>query len=131
MAKRGKSRSPGYVSGSHWSNCYSCGFAFRKEDLKLTWDNRWVDEDCWEQRHPQDFLRVLEEKVAAEQPILHDDTNNLQPGETLGPVITQAPTFGSTTSVANRGEADRMVCNSRDIPEATFGGQTMTDPERV
>ena len=131
MAYRGKSRNPGYKSGSHWSNCYSCGFAFRAEDLKLTWDNRWVCDEDWEQRHPQDFLRVLEEKVAAEQPILHDDTSNLQPGETLGNVTTTAPDFGSTTSVANRAEASRAVANKRDIPEATFGGQTMTNPQRV
>jgi hypothetical protein len=74
MAKRGVSRNPGYQAGSHWANCYSCGFQFRQEDLRKTWDNRWVCDEDWEPRHPQDFIRGIHEKISVEQPILPDST---------------------------------------------------------
>jgi hypothetical protein len=76
MAQRGKSRSPGYQAGSHWADCYSCGFAFRAEQLRKTWDNRYVCDDDWEERHPQDFIRIPAEKQAAGQPLLDDVTSN-------------------------------------------------------
>lgn len=77
MAKRGVSRSPGYIPGSHWAVCDSCGFQFRAEELKETWDHRWVCNDDWEPRHPQDFLRARAEKVGVSQPIRPDDTSNI------------------------------------------------------
>lgn len=76
MAQRGKSLSPGYIAGSHWANCYSCGFEFRAEELRKTWDNRWVCDDDWEPRQPQDFIRGIYEKVSVEQPILDDICTN-------------------------------------------------------
>jgi hypothetical protein len=84
MAKRGKSLNPGYKSGSHWANCFSCGFNFRKEDLKKTWDNRWVCNEDWEPRQPQDFLRTKKERVGVDEPILKDDTS-----------VEINPTFGT------------------------------------
>ncbi len=76
MAKRGISLNPGYRSGSHWAVCDSCGFQFRAEDLRQTWDNHWVCSDDFEVRHPQDFLRVKAEKITVEQPIRPDDLSN-------------------------------------------------------
>ena len=75
MAQRGKSRNPGYKPGSHWANCSSCGFAFRSEDLRETWDNRWVCDEDWETRHPQDFIYTEEERINVEQPVLPDSTS--------------------------------------------------------
>ena len=75
MAKRGVSKNPGYRASSHWAVCDSCGFQFRAEDLRETWDGRWVCEDDWEPRHPQEFLRVKEEKIAADQPLREDNTD--------------------------------------------------------
>lgn len=76
MASRGKSLNPGYKPGSHWANCWSCGFAFRAEKLKKTWDNRWVCDEDFEPRHPQDFIRVKAERTGVDGPILEDDTTN-------------------------------------------------------
>lgn len=87
MAKRGVSRSPGYKSGSHWAICDSCGFQFRAEDLKETWDNRWVCNEDYEPRHPQDFLRAKEEKISVEQPIRPDDTSNVGTAPSTDPTV--------------------------------------------
>jgi hypothetical protein len=76
MPQRGKSLSPGYIAGSHWANCYLCGFAARSEQLRKTWDNKWVCEADWNPRQPQDFIRVPAEKIAADQPLLSDITTN-------------------------------------------------------
>jgi len=76
MAIRGKSKNPGYKKGSHWATCDSCGFVFRAGELRKTWDNFYVCDEDYETRHPQDFLRVREEKISADQPLRPDITTN-------------------------------------------------------
>ena len=117
----GKPRYPGYRSGSHWANCWSCGFAFRQEELKETWDNRWVCSTDWEARHEQDFLRVHPEKIAVDEPILLDDTTNLISGAT----------FGHTSAVSGEGEAGRAIAGKKsDIPVSTFRHETNPSVQR-
>lgn len=45
-----------------WGNwnaiCDTCGFKFKASEMKKKWDGTMVCEADWEQRHPQDFLRV-------------------------------------------------------------------------
>jgi len=77
MARRGIPRSPGYVSGSHWAVCDSCGFQFREDQLIETWDNYWVCDDDFEVRHPQDFLRIQPEQIAVDEPLRAEDLSNL------------------------------------------------------
>ena len=127
----GKPRYPGYRSGSHWANCWSCGFAFRQEELKETWDNRWVCSSDWEARHPQDFLRVHPEKIAVDEPILLDNTDTLQEGGTLGGVTWTAATFGHSSAVAGEGEAGRAIAGKpSDIPVSTFKHETNPSVQR-
>jgi hypothetical protein len=110
MAKRGKSQNPGYRSGSHWADCFSCGFAFRAEDLKETWDNRWVCDEDFEVRHPQDFLRVRPEKISVDLPILLDNTDNAvtETVDGSGPAV-----FAETYTVP----AGNDFGNGDDIPD--------------
>lgn len=45
-----------------WNSiCDSCGFKFKASELKKRWDGLMVDEGCWEERNPQDFLRARKE----------------------------------------------------------------------
>jgi hypothetical protein len=62
----------GYKSGSHYAVSDFDGLVYRAEDLKKTWEGWWVSEEDWEPRHPQDFLRVKEEKIAADEPLRND-----------------------------------------------------------
>lgn len=77
MAKRGVPLNPGYRPGSHWAICDYCGFQFRSEDLREDWQGFWACDEDFERRHPQDFLRVKEEKIAADQPLRPEDTSNV------------------------------------------------------
>ena len=125
MATRGKSLDPGYKSGSHWAVCDGCGFAFRSEDLKRTWDNLWVCDEDWNSRHPQDFIQTRAERSGVTGPVRPDITTNLQPGETLGPVTTTAATFGASDATAGTAEAGRAIAGkSSDIPLPTFRAAT-------
>lgn len=75
-SQRGRSRDPGYKSGSNLSVCQRCGSIFTKDKLKLTWDGLWVCDDDWEPRHPQDFLRIKEEHIMTDVPNYAEDTSN-------------------------------------------------------
>lgn len=41
--------------------CDRCKFKFKNYELKKTWDGFYVCEECWEPRHPQDFVRGVED----------------------------------------------------------------------
>jgi hypothetical protein len=44
--------------------CDSCGRKFKASSLHKRWDGMMVCEEDWEQRHPQDLLRVQREQIA-------------------------------------------------------------------
>lgn len=55
---------PGWKGGRWSALCDRCGFRFHSDELKLEWDGLRVCIDgCWEQRNPQDFLRVPPEEI--------------------------------------------------------------------
>lgn len=56
-----KNRSPGWKKGGHWIICDRTGMAIRAEDAKEEWTGSVVAKDVWEPRHPQDFLRAMED----------------------------------------------------------------------
>lgn len=39
--------------------CPVCGFKFKASQMRQRWDGLHVDVKCWEQRHPQEFLRSV------------------------------------------------------------------------
>ncbi len=41
--------------------CDRCGFKYKASELKQTWDGLYVCEKDWEPRHPQDFVRGVED----------------------------------------------------------------------
>ena len=58
-----KPRNPGYDPGNHWVTCDRCGFEYRNDVMKKTWDNLWVCPYDWEPRQPQDFVRARRDKI--------------------------------------------------------------------
>lgn len=62
--RRDKSLSPGYQAGNYWLVCDVCGKAMRQKDAKTRWDGAVVCPSDWEPRHPQDFVRAVEDIVA-------------------------------------------------------------------
>lgn len=61
---KGHARNAGYRSGNNWDTCDRCGFERRVSELEDEWNGLTVCIDtCYENRHPQDFLRVREETI--------------------------------------------------------------------
>lgn len=43
--------------GSHNAICDRCGFKYKAEQIKKEWNGLRVCKECWEPRHPQEFVR--------------------------------------------------------------------------
>jgi hypothetical protein len=41
--------------------CDRCGFKYKASDLSMEWDNLFVCHKCYEDRHPQDFLKAVKD----------------------------------------------------------------------
>jgi hypothetical protein len=54
-----------YYSPGDWNAvCYECGRKRKASTLKRHWQGYYVCPEHWEARHPQDFVRGIQEKVA-------------------------------------------------------------------
>ena len=62
----GHPRSPGYVPGTHWLTCDRCGFDYKEEEMRLTWDGLMVCLEDWEPRNEQEFLRPIADVTTPE-----------------------------------------------------------------
>src|SRR3990167_4141973 len=60
------SLSPGFKSGDYWAVCDRCGFDFRVSKLREEWTGAVVCTTCWEPRHPQDFVKSVEDNQTPE-----------------------------------------------------------------
>lgn len=52
-----------YLKLGDWNAvCYQCGLKFKASDLIRHWQGYWVCSDCFEPRHPQDFVRGIHDE---------------------------------------------------------------------
>lgn len=61
MPSFGAGRKEYFKLGTWNSLCARCGLRFKFDELSLEWTNLWVCKDCWEPRHPQEFVRGVPE----------------------------------------------------------------------
>lgn len=54
---------PGWKPGRWSAICDRCGFRFHSNKIRTEWDNLKVCASCWEQRNPQDFVKVAPERI--------------------------------------------------------------------
>lgn len=90
-------RDPGYKSGDHWNTCQRCGFDMYESDSKKEWTGLIVCKECWEPRHPQDFVRSVKEDTSAKGLI----TSELGVGDvvlTLQDNTSPTLTYGTDTT---------------------------------
>jgi len=73
---KGHSKNPGYIAGDHWVECARCGFDYRQSHMKREWTGVIVCQECWEPRHPQDFVRATEDDQAAKGLVNPQSTEN-------------------------------------------------------
>lgn len=50
-----------YAPGDHNAVCFECGKKFKASTLKKHWQGYYVCEEHWEPRHPQDFVRSVQD----------------------------------------------------------------------
>jgi len=54
-----------YLDLGNWNaSCDVCSFKFKASELRRRWDGMMCCENDWEERHPQDLIRLRAEKVA-------------------------------------------------------------------
>lgn len=61
MPKRSENQNT-LALGEWNAECDVCGFKFKACDLRQRWDGMMVCEDDYEERHPMDFFRGVEEQ---------------------------------------------------------------------
>lgn len=52
-----------YKSGDPWCNCDICGFTYRNSQLKENHNGYHVCSECYESRHPQEYLRTEPDNI--------------------------------------------------------------------
>ena len=50
-----------YKQGSWNAVCFRCGAKRKGDELKKQWQGYWVCPEHWEPRHPQDFVKGVQE----------------------------------------------------------------------
>lgn len=71
-----------FEHGQYNADCDRCGFTFKARQLKLEWTGLRVCDACFEDRHPQEFLRGVPDRQAPPwvRPAQEDETPlNVQP----------------------------------------------------
>lgn len=52
-----------YLKKGCWNViCMVCSFKYKSDKIRRRWDNLLVCPKCFELRHPQDFLKAVEDK---------------------------------------------------------------------
>ena len=57
---------PTFKMGQWNSVCDKCGLEFKSSELMKDWQGLMVDAKCYEQRHPQDLIKIKPEKAIPE-----------------------------------------------------------------
>ena len=53
-----------YKHGDYNAVCDVCGFEFKASKMRKNWQGLFVDDACYEPRHPLDFIRTRPEKAS-------------------------------------------------------------------
>jgi hypothetical protein len=55
------SKPPGFHKGDWLATCFQCGQRKLASTLRKHWQGYWVCPEHWEERHPQDFVRGVQD----------------------------------------------------------------------
>ena len=53
-----------FLNGAWNCTCDVCGLRFKSVDIVRRWDGAMTCKSCYEPRHPQDFIRVRDERIS-------------------------------------------------------------------
>ena len=57
-----------YAHGDFNRICDRCGFKFKASQTRMEWNGLIVCHECYEERHPQDFVRGRRDRQAVQHP---------------------------------------------------------------
>lgn len=75
-----------FFLGNQWNvQCDQCGRVFKSSNIKLRWDGAQVCRNCWEPRHPQDFVKAVKDdpSVPFARPMKYDFYGDATPDSTV------------------------------------------------
>ena len=80
-----------YIAKDYWMICEQCGGQFRRSDMREHWTGAWLCIPyCWTERHPQDFVKVVEDKqtvpVARPDIVLQMESTTLAESVVIGDI---------------------------------------------
>jgi len=119
----GHSASPGFKSGLHWVCCDRCGFDYYHTEVREEWNGLVVCRECYEPRHPQDFVRGKRDKIVGDWPL-----RPCPPDVEVGDLDTVFTTFTRTTGTIDTSfTTTKTVAGTDATLTFTLGGvQTLT-----
>lgn len=91
------------------AECDRCGFKFKNVDLRKEWNGLMTCKDCWEPRHPQDFLKGVpdDSSVPWSRPDSDADTNTTD---------INGDSIITDNSVDYVGDTDKLLTVGTDHP---------------
>lgn len=102
-----------YLSRGDWNAwCMRCGRKYKSSQLSKEWDELWVCQDCFEDRHPQDMVRGVrdEQRTPWASPELSD---------TFALTLPAGGILGLTTTALAPGDEVRWDYNTVNVQVAT------------
>ncbi len=110
-----------YIKGSFNRRCDRCGFWYKAEQTKKEWTGLIVCSDCWEVRHPQEFVRGIPDKMNAPEPRPElTDNYSVQPIGSAASYLIYYPSTGGIAPILANGAF--IIFNSNDGPLAPSAG---------
>jgi hypothetical protein len=128
-------RNPGWEAGQYWVECQRCGLDYKAKHIKREWTGAIVCFNCWEPRHPQEYVRGRKERLAVRGPQNPQGLVNdaAKAGSTEAPGSTFIVDSVSTTDLPDRsdptGTAISTLTTSTCFPTSYFdylANQTQT-----
>ena len=83
-----------YLELGTWNaQCDGCQFKFKAHELRLDWKGLYKCYDCWEARHPQDFIKAPRPTLPL--PWARPDKDNSAPSTSV-PINVRVDQVGGT-----------------------------------
>lgn len=116
-----KPRNAGFRPGDYWMSCDRCGIDYRQSQMKKEWNGLIVCDECWEPRHPQDFVRASKDQIATPAGFTRPEVGeNLI--EACSPPSARAGEAVAGCAIAGYDMGDRPEYS---VPAGTFNTQTL------
>jgi len=98
-----------FKSGQWNVICDRCGFKRKSNDVREEWTGLMVCEECWEPRHPQDFIRSIPDDQTV--PFTRPDDSSIDDADTYTDIegTSYPPTYIISPDAVPDGTNDNEI----------------------